>query len=69
MVSVLCDSIFNRFEMDASDWDIELLDLNLGCQNIFDEISLDFLNVADGKTEDNFYELKSKNVARSKVPP
>lgn len=55
--------------MDANVWDIELLDFNLGCQNIFDEISLDFLNVADEKTEDNFYELKSKNVARSTIPP
>lgn len=55
--------------MDTFDWDDDLLDLNLGCQNIFDEISMDFLNVADTNPTEDYYEPKSKNVVKSSVPP
>lgn len=57
------------FAMDASEWNNELMDLNLGCQNIFDEISLDLLDLADETFDDKFYVPKSKNVARSIIPP
>lgn len=47
--------------MDTVDWDEDILGLNLGCQNIFDEISLDFLDdLSLSNTE--YYEPKSKPV-------
>lgn len=58
-----------ELKMDSFDWDDNLLDLNLGCQNIFDEISLDFLEGADANLADEFYEPKSKSVVKSSVPP
>lgn len=54
--------------MDTIDWNDDLLDLNLGCQNIFEEVSLDFLD--DLKTlGSEFYEPKSKPVIPTALPP
>lgn len=54
--------------MDAADFDFDLLDLNHGCQNIFEEISIDFLEASETLNQD-YYEPKSKNVATSIVSP
>lgn len=46
---------------DVVQWDDNLSDLNLGCQNIFDEISLDFLDVAVETLDiDTNYQPKSR---------
>lgn len=45
----------------AADFDFDLL---VGCQNIFEEISLDFLE-ASGTLNQDYYEPQSKNVATS----
>lgn len=52
--------------METFDWDDDLLDLNLGCQNIFDEISLD---VFDKNLSEDYYEPKSKIVVTSTIKP
>ena len=44
------------------------MDLFLGCQNIFDEISLDSVDVA-GMMNEDFYEPKSKHAITATVPP
>lgn len=57
--------------MKDIEWEDDIFDdLNLGCQNIFEEISLDFLNVAESTEEKDFYEPKSKNVVviKSTIP-
>lgn len=54
--------------MDSIEWEDDLMDLNLGCQNIFDDISLDFLDVTEALSAD-YYEPKSKNVIERTVPP
>lgn len=54
--------------MNSSDWNDDLMDLNLGCQNIFDEILLDSVDVA-GMLNSNYYEPKSKNTIRPTAPP
>lgn len=47
--------------MDTVDWDEELLGFNLECQNIFDEISLGFLDDLNTPGTE-YYEPKSKPV-------
>lgn len=56
--------------MGTIDWDDDLIDLNLGCQNIFDEMLLESIDVAGLlQINEDFYEPKSKNVIKTSKPP
>lgn len=54
--------------MNSDKWDDDLIDLYLGCQNIFDELDLDSIDVAAMLNSD-FYEPKSRNTIKTTAPP
>ncbi|CRL06191.1 CLUMA_CG019401, isoform A [Clunio marinus] len=54
--------------MDEPEWCKDFLDLQLGCSNIFNDISLDLFDMPIPLNPDKFYEPKSRNEVKVEVP-
>lgn len=65
------DRLSKAMDMESIEWDDGIHELSLGLRNIFDEISLDFLDITTEPLNslNGFYEPKSRDFIQPNNPP